>query len=135
MLHVLLNITSLEKILKELQLPWKASQYQQCLNLISHCYFMNDTADFGGAVVTCISNYYANISHSKFKNNFACNKEVALKHGLTVEQQFHYAFIRNYTLAQNKGVIYMAEYSRHLLHSIVSSMFINSSAAENSRVI
>ena len=129
MLRVLLNITSLEKILKELQLPWKASQYQQCLNLISH----NDIADFGGAVV--ISNYYTNISHSKFKNNFACNKGVALKHGLTVEQQFHYAFIRNYTLAQNGGVIYMAEYSRHLLHSIVSSMFINSSAAENSRVI
>ena len=56
------------KVLKELQLLWKASQHQQGLNLISHCYFMNDTADFGGAVV--ISNYYTNISHSKFTNNF-----------------------------------------------------------------
>ena len=68
---VLLNITSLEKILKELQLPWKASQHQQGLNLISHCYFMNDTADFGGAVV---SNYYTNISHLKLTNNLHVTK-------------------------------------------------------------
>ena len=106
--------------------------------LISHCDFINNTAGDGGAVV--ISDYNVNISHSKFTNNFAYNKGGAIKLDFTFKLKFNVS-IKNCTFlhntAQNGGLIFISvsRDSGRILHSIVSSVFMNNSAAENGGVL
>ena len=107
---------------------------------ISHCQFLNNSADDGGAVV--ISDFHKiHINNSEFTNNMAYGSGGAIKlRGTTIRQRRREfiiekcTFICNYT--QNGGVIYIEIVTwSQTLHSIANSNFSNNNAAENGGAI